>query len=80
MIKWLVGFIGLIALAFLFPFVREVYDYAEGNGTGILYAAGGTTTNDAIMAFLPIGIPVILFVGIIIYAVIGRNKNEGGSQ
>lgn len=82
MIKWILAFIGLITLAMIFPFIREIYDYAEGNTThpGMLMNAGGDATNDAFLTFLPIGIPVVIFISVLIYAVVGRNKNEGGNQ
>ena len=87
--KAVLGLIGLITLAMVFPLTRQVYDVAEDNGTGpgtgILYfiggiPTGGTTTNNAFLAFLPIGIPVMLFIVIIIYVVKGRSKGEGGAQ
>ncbi len=87
--KLVFGLIGLITLAMVFPLVRQVYDVAEDNGTGagtgILYyiggvATGGTTTNNAFLAFAPIGVPVMLFIVIIIYVVKSRNKGEGGNQ
>jgi len=88
MLKLILSIIGLITIAMVFPFIREVYDFAENNGTGagtgILYyiggaATGGTETNNALLTFLPIGIPVILFISIMIYAIVGQNKGERGN-
>lgn len=78
MVKWVLALVGLIALALIFPLVRDVFDFAEGNGTvGMLPSAGGTTRNDALLTFMPIYGPVVLFIGIILYVVVSRNK--GGS-
>lgn len=80
MVKWILALVGLIALALIFPLVREIFDFAEGNGTsGMLPDAGGTTRNDALLTFMPIFGPVVLFVGIILYVVVSRNKGEGGT-
>jgi hypothetical protein len=76
--KWLFALIGLIVLALIFPFVRDVYDFAAGNGTGFFYAAGGNATNNSFAMFFPILGPLVLFVAIILYAVRKSNSKEGG--
>jgi len=76
--KWLFAFVGLIVLAMVFPFVRDVYDTAAGNGTGFFYAAGGNSTNNAFVMFLPILAPIVLFVSLLLYAVRKSSNKEGG--
>lgn len=71
--KWAASIIGLICLAVFFPFVREFYETTDSNGTGILHSAG-TTTNNGFIQFLPVLVPVMIFVIVIIYVV---RKDEG---
>jgi len=70
-LKWVCGLVGLITLAIFFPFVREVFEWMAGDGTGMLYLAG-TTRNITLIRFTPYLFPVIFFVAIIIYVVTTR--------
>ena len=66
--------IGLILLALFFPFVKEIFEVADNNGTGILYLAGTPVNNGFIQFLVPLFV-VIIFVVLIIFAVRkGDNK------
>ena len=77
--KFLLAFVGLLVLATVFPFTKSVFDSVSDNGTGALYAAGGTSTNNAFITFLPIGIPIMFFVFILLYVIKSRSS-QGGQQ
>jgi hypothetical protein len=73
-LKWLAGTIGLIILAVVFPFVREIYVTMDANGTGILHDAG-TSINNGFLTFLPVLFPAVIVTIIIIY-VVRKDNNE----
>lgn len=74
-LKWAAGILGLICLALFFPFVRTVYQTVDGNGTGVLHMAG-TTVNNNFIQFLPVLVPVMIFVIVLIY-VIRKDSGQG---
>lgn len=86
--KAILGLIALIMLAYIFPIVKEFYDAAAGNGTGMLYFSGNTTgyvpigtpRNNTLVAFLPYIVPVAIFVAILLFVIVGRNEDQGGGQ
>jgi hypothetical protein len=76
-VKMVLAGVALIALAFVFPTVNWIYDYADGNGTGLLHQAG-TPTNNAMLLILPFLIPAIIGIGIVIF--VARRNSGGGGQ
>ena len=73
--KMVLAVVALIALAFVFPTINWVYDWADSNGTGILHQMGGSDTNDALLLSLVFVIPAIIIVAIIIF--VARRQKAG---
>lgn len=70
-VGWVLALIALICLAFVFPFVQKVFDYADANGTGILWMAG-EHSNTSFLLLLTLLVPAMLVFGIIVYAIRGK--------
>lgn len=73
-LKIVLAGIGLILIALFFPFVREVFEVADNNGTGILHMAG-TSINNGFIQFLVPFFVVALFIIIIVFVV--RKEDRG---
>ena len=72
-VRWVLAFIALACLAFVFPFVQKVFDWADSNGTGILHE-GGTTANDSFLLLFVLLVPAMFVFGLIIYAIRGKQE------
>ena len=73
-LRLVLGFIGLLALAFVFIFVQGVFDFADDNGTGILHQAGGLPANNSFLLIVALLAPAILVFAIIVYVIRGRQS------